>query len=57
MLEEHNSGTSINIQELLELDTTTNPSIFTTQEKEITCKYGALTPTGGRFSNTNLPTL
>jgi len=52
MLEEHNSGTSINIQELSDLDTTTNPSISIALEREPTCKSTVPAPTGGRSSST-----
>ena len=57
MVDQAKNGTSINLQELSEVDQSTNQLIFTTLVKEITCNTTALAPTGGRCSSTKVNTL
>jgi hypothetical protein len=47
-VEQARNGTSINLQELSEVDQSINPSISTTPENLTTCNTTAPAPTGGR---------
>jgi len=51
MVEQPRNGTSINLQELSEVDQLTNQSKSTTLENRTTCNTTAPTPTGGRCSS------